>query len=119
MSDLDDILYQLGVYPTQRGYHITAVAVAIGRQEPEKLQMLTKWLYPAVALRCSCSSAAVERNLRATANRAWDTNSKLVSQIASESSPGPPLLGTSCGCSAGTCPRRRKEREAQTGLGLL
>ena len=42
MSDLDDILYQLGVYPTQRGYHITAVAVAIGRQEPEKLQMLTK-----------------------------------------------------------------------------
>lgn len=65
MSDLDDILYQLGVYPTQRGYHITAVAVAIGRQEPEKLQMLTKWLYPAVALRCSCSSAAVERNLQA------------------------------------------------------
>lgn len=90
MSDLDDILYQLGVYPTQRGYHITAVAVAIGRQEPEKLQMLTKWLYPAVALRCSCSSAAVERNLRATANRAWDTNSKLVSQIAQRELTGPP-----------------------------
>ena len=93
MSDLDDILYQLGVYPTQRGYHITAVAVAIGRQEPEKLQMLTKWLYPAVALRCSCSSAAVERNLRATANRAWDTNSKLVSQIAQRELTGPPTAG--------------------------
>ena len=83
MSDLDDILYQLGVYPTQRGCHITAVAVAIGRQEPEKLQMLTKWLYPAVAL----------RNLRATANRAWDTNSKLVSQIAQRELTGPPTAG--------------------------
>lgn len=70
MSDLDDILYQLGVYPTQRGYHITAVA-----------------------LRCSCSSAAVERNLRATANRAWDTNSKLVSQIAQRELTGPPTAG--------------------------
>ena len=93
MSDLDDILYQLGVYPTQRGYHITAVAVAIGRQEPEKLQMLTKWLYPAVALQCSCSSAAVERNLRATANRAWDTNLNWSVRLPSESSPGPPTAG--------------------------
>lgn len=39
MSDLDDILYQLGVYPTQRGYHITAVAVAIGRQEPNVIKL--------------------------------------------------------------------------------
>lgn len=93
MTDLDDILYQLGVYPTQRGYQITAVAVAVGRQEPEKLQMLTKWLYPAVARRCGCSTAAAERNLRAAANRAWDTNSKLISQIAQRELTGPPTAG--------------------------
>lgn len=74
MAELDEILYQLGVYPTQRGYQITNMAVTIGWREPEKLQMLTKWLYPAVALKCGCSNAAVERNLRATVNRAWDTN---------------------------------------------
>lgn len=48
MTDLDDILYQFGIYPTLRGYHITWVAVDVGREDPEKLQMLTKWLYPAV-----------------------------------------------------------------------
>ena len=57
MAELDEILYQLGVYPTQRGYQITNMAVTIGWREPEKLQMLTKWLYPAVALKCGCSNA--------------------------------------------------------------
>ena len=41
MTDLDDILYQFGIYPTLRGYHITWVAVDVGREDPEKLQMLT------------------------------------------------------------------------------
>ena len=40
MTDLDDILYQFGIYPTLRGYHITWVAVDVGREDPEKLQML-------------------------------------------------------------------------------
>ena len=82
MAELDEILYQLGVYPTQRGYQITNMAVTIGWREPEKLQMLTKWLYP-----------AVERNLRATVNRAWDTNPGLVSQIAKRELASSPTAG--------------------------
>ena len=93
MAELDEILYQLGVYPTQRGYQITNMAVTIGWREPEKLQMLTKWLYPAVALKCGCSNAAVERNLRATVNRAWDTNPGLVSQMAKRELASSPTAG--------------------------
>ena len=73
MADLDEILYQLGVYPTQRGYQITNMAVTIGWTEPEKLQMLTKWLYPV--------------------NRAWDTNPGLVSKIAKRELASSPTAG--------------------------
>ena len=93
MTDLDDILYQFGIYPTLRGYHITWVAVDVGREDPEKLQRLTRWLYPAGGRRCGCSSAAVERNLRAAVNRAWETNPKLFSQIARREITFPPTAG--------------------------
>ena len=63
MADLDEILYQLGVYPTQRGYQITNMAVTIGWTEPEKLQMLTKWLYPAVATNPGLVSKIAKREL--------------------------------------------------------
>ena len=93
MTDLDDILYQFGIYPTLRGYHITWVAVDVGREDPEKLQMLTKWLYPAVGRRCGCSSAAIERGIRAAIARAWDVNPALFSQLACRKITQPPTAG--------------------------
>lgn len=93
MRDLDDILYQFGVYPTLRGYHVTTAAVNLGREDQGRLQQLTKRLYPAVGHRCGCSSAAVERNIRAAIARGWSVNPKLFSQIAKRTVSIPPTAG--------------------------
>ena len=93
MDNLQDILYQFGLYRSRRIYWYIYTTVELAYQSPHLLEELTRDLYPAAALRCGCSSAAVERNLRAAVNRAWETNPKLFSQIARREITFPPTAG--------------------------
>lgn len=66
-----DMLCRLGLSANYAGFFQMACAVGLIRERPERLQMVTKWLYPEVARRCHTSWSAVERNLRTAVAVIW------------------------------------------------
>ena len=49
ITDIYDLLYRLGARGNYTGFFQTAYAVYLAVQQPERLLLVTKWLYPAVA----------------------------------------------------------------------
>ena len=93
MDNLQDILYQFGLYRSRRIYWYIYTTVELAYQSPHLLEELTRDLYPAAALRCGCSSAAIERGIRAAIARAWDVNPAVFSQLACRKITQPPTAG--------------------------
>lgn len=46
-----DLLYQLGVTANYTGFFHMACAVSLCAEQPDRLLLVTKWLYPEVAKR--------------------------------------------------------------------
>lgn len=87
MSDVNataiyDILYRLGITANYTGFFHTAYAVRLAVKQPERMMLVTKWLYPEVARRYGTSWQAVERNIRTAAAVAWKNNRPLLEQLA-------------------------------------
>ncbi|MDO4175558.1 MAG: sporulation initiation factor Spo0A C-terminal domain-containing protein [Eubacteriales bacterium] len=59
----------------------TAYAVCLVRNQPEKMMLATKQLYPAVAKHYGTSWKTVERNIRYTITRIWKYNPKLSGRV--------------------------------------
>ena len=93
MNKVDNVLYQLGIYPSQAGYPIAQTAIALAIKEPSRLQRLTLDFYPEVGKQCGCTPACVERSLRISAARAWDANPKLLTAMAQREIAQPPTAG--------------------------
>ena len=64
MTDVYDLLYQLGVTANYTGFFHTAYAVSLCVEQPDRLVLVTKWLYPEVAKQYKTNWKAVERNIR-------------------------------------------------------
>ena len=64
MNKVENVLYQLGIYPSQAGYPIAQTAIALAIKEPSRLQRLTLDFYPEVGKQCGRTPACVERSLR-------------------------------------------------------
>ncbi len=82
LSVVCDLLYCLGVTPNYTGFDLTAHAVLLCIQRPERLKMVTKWLYPDVAKAYGTTGAAVERNIRTVSCVAWQENRPLLEALA-------------------------------------
>lgn len=93
MNKVENVLYQLGIYPSQAGYPIAQTATALAIKEPSRLQRLTLAFYPEVGKQCGCTPACVERSLRISAARAWDANPKLLTALAQREITQPPTAG--------------------------
>ena len=65
-----------------KGFRQSAYAVFLAVKEPDRLGLVTKWLYPAVADRYASSCGAAERNIRTAAAVAWKNNPVLLSELA-------------------------------------
>ena len=65
------LLLNLGIKPRSRQGLYLSTALRLICEEPERLQLITKWLYPDVARQCSATPCAVERGLRAALRNAW------------------------------------------------
>ena len=89
-NDIFDLLYRLGISANYNGFLQTAYAVELCRMEPERLQLVTKMVYPEVAKLCRTSSSAVERNIRTAGEIAWKNNQCLLEQLARKSLPRKP-----------------------------
>lgn len=81
-AEIYDLLYQLGVTANYTGFFHTAYAVSLCAEQPDRLLLVTKWLYPEVAKQYQTSWKAVERNIRSVSVIIWRENRSLLEQLA-------------------------------------
>lgn len=72
--DVYDLLYHLGVTANYTGFCQTALAVRLCMVQPERLLLVTKWVYPDVARQYKTNWRAVERNIRTVNGIVWEQN---------------------------------------------
>lgn len=81
-SETYDLLYRLGVTANYTGFFHTAYAVMLCAEQPDRLLLVTKWLYPAVAKQYKTNWRAVERNIRTVGDIIWRENRPLLEKLA-------------------------------------
>ena len=77
-----ELLFRLGVTANYTGFFYTAYAVELCVEQPDRLLLVTKWLYPEVAKQYTTNWKAVERNIRTAANIIWQRNPALLENFA-------------------------------------
>ena len=86
------LLCRLGVTANYAGFAQTAYAVSLAAGQPERLLLVTKWLYPDVARHFGTTWRCVERNIRTVSRMAWQTNRPLLEALAYHPLPGRPAV---------------------------
>ena len=84
IGKIHTLLYLLGSNAGSSGFFQASYAVYLVVEQPERLQYITKYLYPAVAREYDTNWRAVERNIRHIANRAWHANPDLLRKMVKE-----------------------------------
>lgn len=80
--EIYDLLYQLGATANYTGFFYASYAVQLCVEDPERLSLVTKWVYPDVAKQYQTSWKAVERNIRTVSCIIWERNRPLLEQLA-------------------------------------
>ena len=75
-------MYRLGITAKYRGFFYVAYAVELAVKQPDRLLMVTKWLYPEVARKYDTNWCCVERNIRTVAILAWENNRDYLEKLA-------------------------------------
>ena len=86
-SAIYSILYDLGVSAETTSFFHTAYAIRLATEDPQKLLLVTKWLYPEVARHYHTNWHAVERNIRTVVRLAWTRRPEHLESLA-----GKPLI---------------------------
>lgn len=82
LTEIYDLLYRLGATANYTGFYHTACAVALCTEQPERLLLVTKWLYPEVAKQYRTNWKAVEHSIRTVGRCIWRENRTLLEQLA-------------------------------------
>ncbi|MCI8422918.1 MAG: sporulation protein [Lawsonibacter sp.] len=82
LDDIYDLLYRLGVTANYTGFFHIAHAVMLCVEQPDRLLLVTKWVYPEVAKAYGTNWKAVERNIRTAGCIIWRENQLLLEQLA-------------------------------------
>ncbi len=75
-------LCRLGITANYSGFHYTRYAVELAVNDPERLQLVTKWLYPDVAKKYGTNVDSVRKNIAKVCSIAWARNPQLLSEMA-------------------------------------
>ena len=81
-SEISSLLIRLGAVSNHVGLVQTSYGVYLAIQNPDKLMLVTKWLYPEIAKNFGCTTYAVERNIRTVVNKIWETNPQCLCDLA-------------------------------------
>ena len=76
------LLCRLGITANYIGFYHTVYAIMLAVKEPERLQLVTKWLYPDVATAYSTNTDNVRKNIDRVCRLAWERNPELLSEFA-------------------------------------
>ena len=80
--EIYDLLYQLGAVADRCGFFYASLSVWLAVREPERMELITKWLYLDVARHYNTTWKAVERGLRDFVKIIWEKNPGLLSEWA-------------------------------------
>lgn len=75
-------LSELGITANYSGFFYTAYTVMLALEDLERLQLVTKWLYPDTARRYKTSIDSIEKNIRTVCSLAWNRNPELLMKMA-------------------------------------
>lgn len=81
MAPTFELLHGLGITANYGGYYYTAYAVLLAQQQPDRLLLVTKWLYPDIARQYKTTWQCVERNIRTVISLAWQRNQTLLEDL--------------------------------------
>ena len=84
LTEIYDLLYRLGITANYTGFFHMGYAVKLCCERPERLLMVTKWVYPEVAKHYQTNGRAVERNIRTVGKVLWEQNRPALEQLAAE-----------------------------------
>lgn len=94
IADIYGVLRQLGITGNYKGFFQTAYAVYLAVRQPERLLLVTKWLYPEVAKHYETNWTSVERNIRTVAAMAWNQHRGDLEELAQQPLPNRPSAST-------------------------
>jgi len=77
-----EILSRLGVTANYKGFLYTVSAVELCLEDRERLQLITKCVYPEVAKRHRTNWRAVERDIRKIVELTWDHSRVTLEHLA-------------------------------------
>ena len=80
----------LGITANYTGFFHMGYAVKLCCERPERLLMVTKWVYPEVAKHYQTNGRAVERNIRTVGKVLWEQNRPALEQLAGRPLPDKP-----------------------------
>lgn len=69
-----DIVHRIGIRKNLKGYRYLITAIMICCENPQMLYVLSKRLYPAVAMRHGITVPAVQQNIRRAIDTAFNEN---------------------------------------------
>ena len=78
----EDLLYLLGITSKYVGYHYLSYAILLVLHQPDRLWLVTKWLYPDVAKHFLTDWRTIERGMRFAINVAWSTRHEKLQSIS-------------------------------------
>lgn len=82
-DEIQKLLREIGINNTYLGYYYVTYAIQLVIKDETKLILISKWLYPDVALKFHTSVSCVERNIRTIIQTIWEHGNKdLLEQIA-------------------------------------
>lgn len=77
-----DLLYQLGIIANCSGFFYTTYSVWLAVREPERLTLVTKWLYLDVAKHYGSSVDAVGKGISRVITEVWANKPEVLSNWA-------------------------------------
>lgn len=80
-DDAYRLLSRIGALRCYRGSSCAAVAATLAANEPERLQLITKLLYPDVARHLGIRPHCVERNIRTVINYVWSNRTDAITDV--------------------------------------
>ena len=82
LNPIYDFLHRLGATANYSGFFYTAYAARLCMDEPQRLTLVTKWLYPDVARYYDTNWKAVERSIRTMISNLWNNHTEILGELS-------------------------------------
>lgn len=92
-NKIEDVIEQLGITRNCKGFYYLAYSLSLIVENPQRLLMVTKLIYPDVARHFKTTPANVERDLRTVSKIAWKQNPAFLKKIAKHDLQSAPTVG--------------------------